>query len=264
MYPTSQNFANDIAPLLLLILLLSGCSPKDSDSGEDTSSNQDTSADSGEPVDSGDDTSNPEETGDTDSDFPAISGDCFVLDDELTDTAPSVFSNSIDFGEIGFSEDYLSEGGNTLYASDNAGGSSVYSEVFAFELLHRCEEALLLKTETEITYTDSQGKITDMLLEIDSLKIGVSVTRAFAYPPETPYTNELAEELLEKKLAGVLESSANVSPEDAWEKQILYILAYTPDHQARVLESYQTLDPSLTADTIVVVTSTEGEDTFLY
>ena len=99
---------------------------------------------------------------------------------------------------------------------------------------------------------------------IDSLKIGVSVTRAFAYPPETPYTNELAEELLEKKLAGVLESSANVSPEDAWEKQILHILAYTPDHQARVLESYQALDPSLTADTIVVVTSTEGEDAFLY
>ena len=250
-------------PPFLLVLLLSACSPKAADTGEDTSS-PDTSVDSAEPIDSGEDTSNPEETGDTDSDFPAISGDCFVLDDELTDTAPSVFSNSIDFGELGFSEDYLSEGGSTLYASDNAGGSSVYSEVFAYELLHRCEEALLLKTETEIAYTNSQGKITDMLLEIDSLKIGVSVTRAFAYPPETPYTNELAEELLEKKLAGVLESSANVSPEDAWEKQILYILAYTPDHQARVLESYQTLDPSLTADTIVVVTSTEGEDTFLY
>ena len=103
-----------------------------------------------------------------------------------------------------------------------------------------------------------------MLLEIDSVKIGVSVTRAFVYPPDTPYTNELAEELLEKKLAGVLDSSANVGDEDAWEKQILHILAYSPDHQARVLESYQELDPSLTADTIVMVTSTEGEDAFLY
>ena len=43
-------------------------------------------------------------------DFPAITGDCFVLDSELTETAPSLFANSIDFGEMGFNADYLSEG----------------------------------------------------------------------------------------------------------------------------------------------------------
>lgn len=253
--------------LLSLSLIISGCAPKDSDSNEDTSSATDTSGDTGDPVDTAGDSGSPEDTGDTDdpeSGFPEISGDCLVLDVELTDEVSSVFSNSINFGETGFDEAYLSEGGTTLFETDNAGGSSLFSEIFAFELLHRCEDARLLKTETEITYTDSQGKITDMLLEIDSVKIGVSVTRAFVYPPDTPYTNELAEELLEKKLAGVLDSSANVGDEDAWEKQILHILAYSPDHQARVLESYQELDPSLTADTIVMVTSTEGEDAFLY
>ena len=31
----------------------------------------------------------------------------------------------------------------------NAGGSSLLSEVFAYEVLHRCEGATLLKTETD-------------------------------------------------------------------------------------------------------------------
>ena len=246
---------------LLLAGLLSACSPKSSTDSADTASPVDTSSDTAGP----EDTADTEDTEDTeDSEYPIISGDCFVLDDELTDTAPSLFSNAIDFGEQGFDEESLSEDGALLYATDNAGGSSIYSEVFSFELLHHCEDAKLLKTETQIDYTDSQGKITDMLLEIDAVKIGVSVTRAFAYPPDTPYTNELAEELLVKKLTGVLESTSNVAEEDAWEKQILHILAYTSDHQDRVVESYEGLDPALKADTIVVVTSTEGEDTFLY
>lgn len=250
--------------IFLFALSLAACGPGSPDSHSDTAVAHPTPGDSGVSEDTSGDTSGTEDTSDNSIDFPTISGDCFVLDSELTDSAPSLFANSIDFEEFGFNADYLSDGGNTIYASDNAGGSSIYSEVFAFELLHRCENAVLLKTETEIVYTDSEGKITDMLLEIDSVKIGVSVTRAFAYPPETPYTQELAQALLEKKLSGVLESSSNVGPEDAWSKQILHILAYTPDHQARVLESYEKLESSLKSDTIVVVTSTEGEDAFLY
>ena len=37
-----------------------------------------------------------------------------------------------------------------------------------------------------------------------------------------------AKSLLEKKLGGILESTANVSPEDAWTKQILHIWTLQP------------------------------------
>ena len=130
---------------LLLAGLLSACSPKSSTDSADTAS----------PVDTSSDTASPEDTADTedteDSEYPIISGDCFVLDDELTDTAPSLFSNAIDFGEQGFDEASLSEDGALLYATDNAGGSSIYSEVFSFELLHHCEDAKLLKRRPRST-----------------------------------------------------------------------------------------------------------------
>ena len=106
--------------------------------------------------------------------------------------------------------------------------------------------------------------MTDLLVEMDSHKIGVSVTRAFAYPPETPYTDEMAASLLEKKLSGVLDSTANVSSTDRWNKQVLYVLAYTSDHSSRIVEVYQGLDDAIKADTILLVTTTEGEDSFLY
>jgi hypothetical protein len=187
-----------------------------------------------------------------------------VLDTELSDDQAHPFANGIDFAEEGFNEAYLSSDGTRILQTENAGGSSIYSEVFAFEMLFHCEDAVLLKTETEISYTDANGKITDLLVEMDGLKIGVSVTRAFVYPPDTPYTEEMATELLTKKLEGVQASTANVAPEDAWEKQVLHVLAYTPDHSAKVLAVFSGLDDSLKADTVLMVTTTEGDDDFMY
>jgi hypothetical protein len=75
---------------------------------------------------------------------------------------------------------YSAAGGRTLVETPNAGGSSGYSEVFAFEQLAACEMAGLLKTETQIVY-DTAGKITDILVTIDGKKIGVSVVRAVQF-----------------------------------------------------------------------------------
>ncbi len=63
-------------------------------------------------------------------------------------------------------------------------------------MLYRCELAVLLKTEAEIVYRDDGGKKTDLLVEMDAAKIGVSVTRAYGWPPEDPYTVEDATALL--------------------------------------------------------------------
>ena len=183
--------------------------------------------------------------------------------EDLQSGNPSFFSNVIDF-TAAIDETQLTEGGAEVLADGNLGGSSIWSEVFAFEVLHRCERAELLKTEAEIIYDDSDGKKTDLLLSIESLKIGVSVTRAFGWPPEDPYTLEQATTLLNDKLTDISLSSDNVWEDDAWEKQILHIMAYTPEHAATVEDAWKDLEPSIKLNTVVFVTATEGEDDFMY
>jgi hypothetical protein len=199
--------------------------------------------------------------------FGVISGPCDVLDTELAASTPAFFANHIDFGSDPYDDaDYalLSVGGREMIDDGNAGGSSLLSEVFSYELLARCEDAALLKTETEIAYDDPGSKITDLLVEMDGLRIGVSVTRAYAYPPGSVYTTERAKALLEKKLGDILESSANVSAGDAWVKQVLYIIAYNDQHLAAVEEALGAIDGPLKGDTVVMVSVSDGDDAFLY
>ena len=69
--------------------------------------------------------------------------------------------NTIDFGDNPYdTSDYalLTAGGQEIIDDGNAGGSSLYSEVFAYEVLSRCEGAMLLKTETEVIYDDPKEK----------------------------------------------------------------------------------------------------------
>src|SRR6185436_17398087 len=112
---------------------------------------------------------------------------CGVLGEtELTGALPSLFRGNFDFGTDRYDDpadrDQLTPGGQIIVAIPNAGGSSVYSEVFAFEELARCELAGLIKTETEIEYTDPNSKKADLLVTIDGHPIGVSVTRAVTFP----------------------------------------------------------------------------------
>jgi hypothetical protein len=197
--------------------------------------------------------------------FGAITGACDVLDTELSDSVPSVFESAIAFDREYTDSDLalLTDGGAEIIADGNAGGSSLLSEVFAYEVLQRCELAILLKTETEIEY-DEMGSLTDFLAEIDGSKLGVSVTRAVGFPRDDPYTVQQAQSLLEDKLAGVLESSSNVSMTDVWQKQILTVLAYGPDHAESLGSALDQIDTALTADTIVWIVVTNGTDSFIY
>lgn len=199
--------------------------------------------------------------------FGVISGDCDVIDDELESALPFFFESAIDFGADPFDDPAdvprLTSGGQEIWAAGNAGGSSIESEIFAFEVLARCDAATLLKTENAIDYVDA-GKITDLLVEIETRKVGVSVTRAVAFPFDDPYPFERAETLLNDKLSDILESSALVAPEDAWVKQILHVIAYSPAHTETLRAAWDTIDAAIKADTIVYVTATNGDDAFLY
>jgi hypothetical protein len=199
--------------------------------------------------------------------FGAIAGECGVLDDELTSPENSVLRNAIDFGTDPFDPsdaDRLSTDGRRLYASPNAGGSSALSELFSFELLHRCELASLVKTETEVAYDDPSSKLTDILVRIDGLLVGVSVTRAMSYPVDAPYTVAAAKTLLTKKLGGIRDSTLHVVAEDRWVKQILHVLADTPGHADAMATAWSELDGALRGDTILLLSVSDGDDRFIY
>jgi len=235
----------------------------DTDVGEPDADTSDTESDLA--GDSGDDTT------DTTPSLPlpgfgTISGECGVLDTELADPAPSFFVNAIDFGTDPYDQaDFglLLPDSQEMIRDGNAGGSSVMSEVFALEVLERCELATLIATETEIVY-DQQGKITDILVEIDGDKVGVSVTRAVGFPFDAPYTVAQAKSILEKKLGDILISSANVSEMHRWVKQILHVLAYDAPHVESLRTAWGQIAEATRADTIIIVTVTNGADAFIY
>lgn len=195
----------------------------------------------------------------------SITGDCDELDTELTADSPSTFANHLIFDHLYTDDDFdlLTPGGQEIILDDNLGGSSILSEVFAYENLASCEGAVLLKTEREIDYA-VDGKKTDFLAEIDGLKIGVSVVRAQTFPLGSELSVADATALLEGKLADILESTANVATADAWGKQILAVIVYNDQHATSLQTALPAIDAAVRADTIVWLTVTDGPDDVIY
>ncbi len=197
--------------------------------------------------------------------YGLLTGTCGEIDlDDVLSPSPEILSNELDFTlRPAFDVSMLSPGGQTMYAEGNLNASSLYSEIFAYEVLYRCEDAAFLKGEGTIVY-DINGKKTDLLVGIDGDKVGVSVVRAVSFPKGTAYPVSQAFNVLEGKLSDILQSSMNVAPQDKWKKQILSVVAQTPAHADAILQAYPMIDATIRADTIVVVTVTEGDDDFIY
>jgi hypothetical protein len=246
--------------LVCLALLLTACPAPvtDSDTGPDTD------ADSGTEVDTDIGTDSDTEPFTPADGFGVISGDCGPLDStEFVSAAPFSCQSAIDL-PAGFDDDVLSEGGLEMVDAGNLNQGSLYSEVFSYEVLYRCEGAELLLTEGEVIYDDPAGKKTDLVIDVDGYRLGMSVVRAVTWPRDTVLTVERAEELLDDKLADILISSANVSEGDAWDKQILHVIAYSPNHANAVVTAHGNLSDEVRADTILWVTATNGTDGFIY
>ncbi len=202
-------------------------------------------------------------TAPVESPLGAIQGQCGVLDEgEWASDDPFLFRNSIDM--VGWDETWLSDQGRQVWDAGNLGGSSLESEVLAFEALHTCEQAQLLKTEGEITYDDAGGKKTDLLVSIDGRDVGVSVTRAYHYPPEDPFTAAEASELLASKLTDAIASAENATDSDAWERTMLHVIAYDSQYADEVELAWANLEALTRNDIIVLVTVTDGNDEAIY
>ena len=200
--------------------------------------------------------------------FGAITGMCGVLTPaELDGTSPRWFDGQLDFGTDRYDDpaerDQLTAGGREIILDGNAGGSSLYSEVFVFEWLARCELATLLKTETEIVY-DIDGKKADLLVEIDGRKVGVSVVRFVKYPFDAEYLVADALPLVERKLEDLRLATTQVSAADRWTAQMVAAIAYSPEHAQVAMQAWSMLDAETRGATILVVVASEGDDAFIY
>lgn len=197
--------------------------------------------------------------------FGVVTGACGPLSlMDLTSPGPSTFDTRIDFAMNPFDAGLLSDGGYRLFNTPNAGGSSVASEVFSFEVLHRCELAELFATETQVTYTPSTSKKTDLVVSLEGQVVGVSVARAFKFPPGAPLLVSDARNLLNGKFSDIQVSSRNVDPPWRWRKQILHVLAYDDVARQAVLDAAAQIDAGVRGDTILYLTTTDGNDAFIY
>lgn len=237
---------------LALLPLAFACNPADTDPDADSDtelgSDTDTDTSAFEPL----------------SGFGTLSGACGPLDEaDLEADEPVHFTTALDLpGEPQATE--LSAGGQEILTEGNLNSGSLYSEIFAYEVLYRCEEATLLLTEGEVTYDNPNGKKTDLVVLIEGVRVGVSVTRAVGWPRDAEWTVAQAVDLLEDKLADVPLAADNASDSDAWARSALHVIAYSPDHALAVENGLAELDSATRGDTIVFVTATNGDDGFIY
>lgn len=195
-----------------------------------------------------------------------ISGSCDEIDTELIDPMAFRFENEITFPVRLMESDlaHFTDGARQVLSDGTVGGSSVYSEAMSFEVLARCEGATLIASEPFIRYMDESGTRTDLLVEIEGSRVGVSVTRAVHFPRADPYPLSEAQRLLMRKLEDIEESSANVDDRDRWVKQILHVMAYAPMHADMFRMAWEMTPVEMRHDTILLVTVTNGEDEFIY
>jgi len=151
----------------------------------------------------------------------------------------------------------LTDDAMRLLTEDNAGGSSSISEAMSFELLHRSFGAKLDKTEMELRYFPSNGAMTDFSVTLDSIELGISVTRALQPPNAPTYSEADAELLLRKKLQGVLQSTRTCC-NATWTKQLLHIWAQSTTIAEKLQLVYERLEPELLGETVVLVTLCQG------
>jgi hypothetical protein len=190
-----------------------------------------------------------------------LSGSCGIVKTQLTASSSTLEKNLLTFvaGET-YEKASLSEDGQRMFDMPNGGGSSEESEIMSLEVLRACEGAKLLKTETEIGYTNDDAgpaTITDVLVEIEGKKVGVSVTRAYR-PQNQAFPDSDVKTLIQKKLEGINRSSARVIPGDKWVKQILHVFASNQAQADAVVRVLPTIDAAIRADTIVLLTQTTG------
>lgn len=108
----------------------------------------------------------------------------------------------------------------------NAGGSSELSEALSMYYMYLKFNATNFIPEMEVNYR-FQSNICDYLMEINSRKIGVSVTRALCYPFDKTIPYDFATSLLYKKLIGIILAKKSVSQSHHFDTSVIHVWCNT-------------------------------------
>lgn len=119
----------------------------------------------------------------------------------------------------------------------NAGGSSELSEAISMLYMKERFNAYNFVPEMEVQYY-LESKICDYVMDIEKTRIGVSVTRAIAYPPNKAISSDFAFSLLHKKLIGIVVAKRTVADEDSFSSSIVHIWCKTQLDADVVMEEY--------------------------
>lgn len=138
--------------------------------------------------------------------------------------------------------------------SVNAGGNSEVSESFSALYMSMQFGGCELKSEMEIKYI-TESKIIDYIINIYGVKVGVSVTRAMGYPHESRFTREDANELITKKLNGLVMAQNNTHESDKYNVAILHVISMSPRITELVEKTYRELQGNYNVILIATVCS---------
>ena len=137
-------------------------------------------------------------------------------------------------------EDVCYDGCRSLNVK-NAGGRSDISEMFSIDYFTRNYQATDILLEMEIDYWIDY-KMVDFVCTIDNNRIGVSVSRAMGYPSAVDFTREQADNLIMKKLFGLIVARNSVIKQQSFIRSILHIWCQSSVIADLLNEAYQALD----------------------
>jgi hypothetical protein len=153
----------------------------------------------------------------------------------------------------------LTLGAQTILQEGTAGGSSGVSEALSFEVLARCDGVDLIQTETQVVYDTPTSKKADIVVQQGDLRIGVSVTRAVAYPVGTEYTLAAANTLITRKVSDL--ADAQLHAIEPWTLNVVAVMAYDQAHADRMVEAFQALP---VPRPVLYLMVTDGDDGTIY
>lgn len=128
----------------------------------------------------------------------------------------------------------------------NAGGKSEVSEAHSIHMMCACFGATQVLYENQVSYWaeicfGKGSKMVDYVCTIAGQRVGVSVTRAMAFPTRRPelYTQEQADRLVAKKVHGLIVSREAVTEHHSFTKSILHVWCQTKRIADMVISSFR-------------------------
>lgn len=120
---------------------------------------------------------------------------------------------------------------------ENAGGRSAISEMLSIDYFCRVHDAKDVTLEMEVEYWIDY-KMVDYVCVVDDIRVGVSVTRAMGFPTADDFTPEQAEDLLSRKINGLIVARNAVVKRQRFFRSVLHIWCQSSSVARLVRDAY--------------------------